>query len=435
MHYNAQVQKSIEILDSFDPTKGPLSPHIKGVLKPMEFAGSKDRRAITDLVYAVIRHTPFLLNVLNNSNENKYPWERNKGRQLMLAYFSLNHINLETIFNGDLHAPTRLSELEKKFLLESHKVFKELAHTEVAKTCLPQWLLDILKKSSELPDLIALNKGAPVDIRCTFDPKKLRKKLRDEGIESMTTSYAKKCLRLSTNQSLQNHPLFKMRHFDIQDESSQILATLCDPKPGMRILDLCSGAGGKSLALANICPTSYITATDINEKRLEIARKRVKDQQVTNIDFISYGRLHDQQHQESYDLVLVDAPCSGSGTLRRHPELKCLLTPKIITDYHHIQKSILYKAAAYVKPSGFLMYATCSLIPEENEAHIVPFIAKYPNFSLVNLSPICDKLLNKNPFDAFHGNDASPKESFLYLRPGQHETDGFFTALFQKKPL
>jgi len=434
MHYTAQVQTAVEVLDHFDPTKGPLAPHIKRTLKPLGFVGSKDRRSITDLVYAVIRKAPLLFKCLNPSQDN-HPWELNKGRQLMLAYTTLEGSDIEAVFKGDEHGPSPLTESEKENLAEIHDVFKDLKDTDIAKTCLPKWLFSILKQSCVLPDLVTLNQEAPVDIRCTFDPKKLRKKFRDEGIEATATPYAKKCLRLKTNQNLQNHSLFEMGHFDIQDESSQILAALCDPKPGMRILDLCSGAGGKALALANICPTAYITATDISKKRLEIAKKRVKDQKITNIKFIPYEGLHAQQHQGTYDLVLVDAPCSGSGTLRRHPELKCLLTPIMIDDYHDIQRGILHKAAAYVKPAGHLMYATCSLIPKENEAHIPPFKVKHPDFSLVNLRPFCDKLLNKNPFDVPHESETSSARNFLYLRTGQHETDGFFTALFQKDPL
>ena len=416
MKPNAQHQTAIEILDAYRPTHGPLAPRIKKELKTRRYAGSKDRRAIANIVFEVMRQAPLLMELLDIQS-----WKVMLGRPLMMAYLTLKEdTDIADIFTGEVNAPDILNEGEKQVCAD----LLAKSPSKAAGYWLPEWLYEKLKETCDEADFKALQGQAPFDIRCNEDVDGILSVLDEVSIEVKKTPYAPQALRILDKTNMQNHPLFEKGAIDIQDESSQILAHLCDPKPGMKILDLCAGAGGKALAMASLCPDAEITATDIELKRLKVAHGRAQQQGLSNIEFIEHAVfLRDTQHINAYDLVLVDAPCSGTGTLRRHPEMKVLLSPGKIDEYADLQKEILQDAQRFVADKGRLSYATCSFLTQENQDVAAAFLESFPFFSLVKVSEICDKVLSKIPEET---------GDFLELGPGKHETDGFFTAFFDK---
>lgn len=419
MRHNAHHQTALEILDTYRPSKSPLASHIKKELKNRRYAGSKDRRAITEIIYTIMRRAPLLLEALGLTE-----WETEKGRPLMLAYLALYQDNaiIDEIFCGDGHSPSACTNDEKDFI---KTLSLENNFSDAAQNWMGQWIFETLQETCTPEDFNQFKEQAPFDIRVSQSLGDIKEALELEStITLKETDYSPVGLRVSSQHNLQNHPLFQEGAFDIQEESSQIVSLLCHPKPSMKILDLCAGAGGKSLALAALCPEAEITATDIAPHRLDIAQKRAHQQALRNINFVDYRHfIKDVSHIELYDLVLVDAPCSGTGTLRRHPELKVSLSPDVIKGYIQTQQQLLIETQRFVAPKGRLVYATCSLLKGENQDQAKWFLETHPFFSEVRAKDICDKLLKKTP---------EQTGSFLELTPGKHKTDGFFAAFFDK---
>ena len=419
MRHNAHHQTAVEILDTYRPSKSPLASHIRKELKNRRYAGSKDRRAITEIVYTVMRRAPLLLEALGLPE-----WEIQKGRPLVLAYLALyqDAQTIDELFCSDGHSPTTCTDEERDFI---KTLSLENDFSDAAQNWMGEWLYTTLQETCTPEDFNQFKEQAPFDLRVNKSLSDIKEALgADETMTLEETAFSPVGLRVSSQHNLQNHPLFQEGAFDIQEESSQIVSLLCDPKPSMKILDLCAGAGGKSLALAALCPEAQIVATDIAPHRLDIAEKRAQEQGLRNIHFVDYRTfIRDVDHIELYDLVLVDAPCSGTGTLRRHPELKVSLSPDVIDDYIQTQQQLLIVGQRFVTPKGRLVYATCSLLKGENQAQAKWFLEAHPFFSEVKVVDICDKLLKKTPEET---------GSFLELTPGKHKTDGFFAAFFDK---
>ena len=250
--------------------------------------------------------------------------------------------------------------------------------------------------------------------------------LSNQGLESTPTPYSPVGLRLSGPTGLQNTEAFKKGDFEIQDEGSQIASLLCDAQPGMAVADVCAGAGGKALALAGTMNgQGLVDACDISAKRLskmgarltrsgaEIVRSHVLGQE---------GEDWFAEHQSGYDRVLVDAPCSGSGTWRRDPLAKWRLRPKDLEAYVTQQTEILRQAAVLVKSGGRLIYVTCSLLASEGENQIESFLAATPGFKVISAEQSWPKI-SSMPFPG--------PGPYLRLSPAKTETDGFFIAILE----
>lgn len=271
------------------------------------------------------------------------------------------------------------------------------------------------------------NQAAPLDLRVnTLKAKRqnVLAQLQNEGLDAQATPYSPWGIRLRDKPALQNHPLLLDGHIEIQDEGSQLLALLTGARRNEIVVDFCAGAGGKSLALgAMMQNTGRLYAFDINEKRLAKLKPRAQRAGINNLtiqrldhsDDAKLKRLHGKA-----DRVLVDAPCSGMGTLRRHPDLKYRQTPTQLNQLIELQQQILHSAAQLVRPKGHLIYATCSLLPQENQRQIETFLSNHPQFTALNVTEVCPQL---------------PASGGLYLQlwPHQHGTDGFFAAILQRK--
>lgn len=297
---------------------------------------------------------------------------------------------------------------------------------------LPDWLHERLEAhlgAAETEKLAAaLNEQAPLDLRVNVlkgDRKAIMKRLAEEGINAQEGHLSPLAIRLPEKLNLTRLSLFKEGLVEIQDEGSQLLGMLLAPRRGEMVMDFCAGAGGKTLLLGALMRnTGRVYAADISEKRLAKLKPRLERSGLANIFPMQIASEHDAKLKRfagKMDRVLVDAPCSGLGTLRRSPDLKWRQTPETITNYAEKQKSILKAAASLVKPGGRLVYATCSLLTEENEAVVDDFLSGHPEFSVI---PVGTELKRTG---------WKEEGEYLSLLPHKHGTDGFYAALLERK--
>lgn len=298
---------------------------------------------------------------------------------------------------------------------------------------MPAWLFEKLcvrfGEAEALELAQSLNRQAPLDLRVNA-LKAARENviaaLAEAPILAEPTPFAPLGLRIIKKPSIQNLPLFKDGSIEVQDEGSQLLAQVLGAKRGEMVVDFCAGAGGKTLALgAMMRNTGRLYAFDISEKRLAKLKPRLARSGLSNVHPVLIAHENDAKIKRlagKIDRVLVDAPCSGLGTLRRNPDVKWRQSPDALAELNLKQLSILGGAARLVKAGGRLVYATCSLLDEENDAIAEQFLASHPDFSLVPMKEILAE--QKIPLEM---------ENYLKLLPHRHQTDGFFAAIFERK--
>lgn len=298
---------------------------------------------------------------------------------------------------------------------------------------LPDWICDALSKRfspEELAQLAAaVNYPAPLDLRS--NPQKATRDqvldaLGKAGIEAGATPFAPFGVRVIGKPPLTKLDAFQDGWIEVQDEGSQLLCSIVAPKRGEMIVDFCAGAGGKTLALgAMMRSTGRLYAFDISDRRLAKLKPRLARSGLSNVNPVLIDSEHDAKIKRlagKIDRVLVDAPCSGLGTLRRNPDLKWRQTPESIAELTPKQASILASASRLVKKGGRLIYATCSVLDAENEAIVEQFLADHPDFALV---PARDVLAEQR-IDLDTGD-------YLSLWPHRHATDGFFAAVLERR--
>jgi 16S rRNA (cytosine967-C5)-methyltransferase len=298
---------------------------------------------------------------------------------------------------------------------------------------LPEWLYrKLIQECGEeqaLEMARVMNTPAPLDLRVNTV-----KTTREEAITELAKvpltceipPYAATALRIFKKPALQNLPIFKSGGIEVQDEGSQVLAQLVGAKRGEMVVDFCAGAGGKTLALGAIMRnTGRLYAFDISEKRLAKLKPRLARSGLSNVHPTMIAHENDVKVKRlagKVDRVLVDAPCSGLGTLRRNPDVKWRVQPESITELNQKQLSILSGASRLVKAGGRLVYATCSILREENEAIAEQFLATHPAFQLVPMHQVLEE--QRIPLQM---------ENHLKMLPHVHNTDGFFAAVFERR--
>ena len=296
---------------------------------------------------------------------------------------------------------------------------------------LPDWLWDRLVQQHGEPEAMRIAQGllrpAPLDLRVNLtriDRASAQEELAASGLETAPTAYSAAGLRLAGKPAINRHRLFLEGLVEVQDEGSQLLAWLLAPRRGEMIADYCAGAGGKTLAAAMLMRgTGRIYAMDVSAKRLAALAPRAARAGVTNVHTVLLGEdgARAKRLAGKLDRVLVDAPCSGFGTLRRNPDLKWRHKPQAIAELSTKQRRILADAARLVKRGGRLVYATCSILNEENDAVAAEFQRQNPEFSAVS----CAELLGAQRIALDTGER-------LRLFPHLHGTDGFYAAAFVK---
>lgn len=301
---------------------------------------------------------------------------------------------------------------------------------------LPDWiaqpLLAQLGEEGFWPLVHSLDQPAPLDLRVnTLKAKRevVQTALAAAGIEARSTPYSPWGLRIAGKPALNKLDLFLRGDVEVQDEGSQLLALITDPKRGEMVVDFCAGAGGKTLALgAAMKNTGRLYAFDVSGHRLDALKPRLARSGLSNVYPVQIAHERDDRIKRlagKIDRVLVDAPCSGLGTLRRNPDLRWRQSPEAIGELNAKQGVILASAARLLKPGGRLVYATCSLLDAENEAVGEAFSAAHPGFEKVDATPV---LAGMGVTDAGRLTTGGN----FRLWPHLHATDGFFAMIWRK---
>jgi 16S rRNA (cytosine967-C5)-methyltransferase len=401
-----------EVLRFTGPADVTLSYFFRGHPK----IGSRERGVIAEAVYGFLR------------NKSAYTNFSESGSGSAMRRLSL--LGLADAVGVD--AIGGLSEEEKQWLVRVLQIDRSNLPLPL-RTNLPQWLLEKLlaRYGEEETIKIAegLNRPAQLDLRVN-----IVKSSRDDALAALNeadiscepTPYSPLGIRLNRKPALQNISLFQDGAIEVQDEGSQLLAQLVGAKRGEMVVDFCAGAGGKTLALgASMRNTGRLYAFDVAEKRLAKLKPRLARSGLSNVHPVVIAHENDIKVKRlagKVDRVLVDAPCSGLGTLRRNPDMKWRHTLQSVTELREKQHGILAGAARLVKAGGRLVYATCSILDEENEEIVKQFLATHEDFELVPMNDVLSEL--KIPLQT---------GDYLRLFPHVHQTDGFFAAVLERK--
>ena len=379
--------------------------------------GHADRGFVAETVFTVLRRKRSLSARCGDDVTS---------RRLLLATLAciqgLNRRELDVVLN----------EVEGKWLSQAKAV--KLEDLPPAVRCdLPDWLYEALLAqfgAAEVEPLAAgLNQSAPLDLRVNLlkaERKDVLARLQADGLAAQACLYSPIGIRLVGKPALSKYPLFIDGRIEVQDEGSQLLGFLLQPKRGEMVADFCAGAGGKTLLLGALMRSQgRLYAFDVAEKRLAKLKPRLARSGLSNVHPVRIESENDIKIKRlagKLDRVLVDAPCSGLGTLRRNPDLKWRQTPEAVAELTVKQGAILHAASGLVKKGGRLVYATCSLLDAENETVVSAFLAKHPEF--VSLS--AEEVLRKQDIEISCGER-------LRLLPHQHGTDGFFAAVMERQ--
>lgn len=306
---------------------------------------------------------------------------------------------------------------------------------------LPEWLVQPLKDQlgdEFWPLAESMAQNAPLDLRVNVLKEKradVQKELAQEAIKSVATPYSPWGLRIEGKPALTKLDAFTRGAIEVQDEGSQLLALLLDAKRGEMVVDFCAGAGGKTLAIgATMRSTGRLYAFDVSAHRLDALKPRMARSGLSNIHPAAIAHERDERIKRlagKIDRVLVDAPCSGLGTLRRNPDLKWRQSAKAVQELVVKQAAILDSAARLLKPGGRLVYATCSILPQENEAIAEAFTAAHPDFVPLDAGEVLSQLKVEQAASLCSGGETGT--AYLRMWPHRHQTDGFFAAVWTRK--
>lgn len=430
----AHIQAAITLLTEIESGHAPADDLVGNYFRRHRFAGAKDRGAISGHIFAVLRHRAAL-----DWWVVRFGGQPGRPRSLLLAALVLiegwKPGAVAGACDGDRFRPAPLDREEKAFItaLEGRRLADPAMPVPV-RLNFPDWLLPHLHAAfgDDLAcEMEGLNGTAPLDLRVNAlkgDRLAAKLALEREGVAAEETRWSPLGLRVFERIPLATFESFREGLLEVQDEGSQLAALLAEARPGMRVVDFCAGAGGKTLALAaGMANKGMLVACDVSAKRLERAAQRLRRAGISNVQRRVLSTERDKwvkKHGESFDRVFVDAPCTGTGTWRRNPDAKWRLKPADLAELTEIQARILESASRLVKPGGRLVYATCSLLREEDEDQVGRFLEAHGEFSLV---PVV------RPWRAVTGRALPCAGDMLRLTPAKHGTDGFFVAVLQRR--
>lgn len=432
----ARIQSTIDVLEKIrDNTRVPMDSVIGDYMRTRRYIGSKDRNAIVERVYDMARAHARIgwwlenFNVEDTLRHRVLIW-------LMISEGAEEKRISKDLFDGSKYAPEELSAQEShivKLIAEGKYIGGGITHHDMPpeiKTECPPHYQDQLKAyfgDDFETEMAAMLEPATLDLRVnTFlaTREKAKDYLEADGVKTELCKYSETGLRCVQKSYLARTKAFAKGWVEIQDEGSQLIAQMCDAQAGMQVLDYCAGAGGKTLALAaamqrpNRTLSGRIVAMDNDERRLKKGRDRYKKAKVA--DIIEVRPLEEntkwlKRQKGKFDIVLTDVPCTGTGTWRRNPDMRWRTFGPSLQDLTEIQAEILDKVAPLVKPGGKLVYATCSLLPDENEEQIEKFLENHGD--KFEVQPVPEEFGNP----------------YLRMTPHRHNTDGFFTAVLVRK--
>jgi len=428
MRLGGRAQGAIEVLNDIQSRNRPASEALKAWGLDHRFAGSGDRAAIGNIVYDCLRQR----------DSTYYLMDSDKTRRLVLGTllrsWGFTCASLNEAFTDDKFAPDVLNDREIK-AFETRSLTDAAFHIQAD---VPEWLASSLEANfSEewVHEAQALSQRPPVDLRINSlksNRIKVAKALSRTGAKE--TKIARHGLRIAAGTGASRQPNvqaeagFQKGWFEIQDEGSQIVADLVFARPGEQVLDFCAGAGGKTLALAATMENKgQIHAYDANKQRLKPIYERSKRAGIRN------AQIHGPDDDLSalvgkMDRVVVDAPCTGTGTWRRRPDTKWKLNKEALEQRLTEQEEVLSEAAPFVRPGGYLVYITCSVLPEENESQVNSFLEDNRDFELLSVGEVWQ--------DLFGFDKPTPWSSdmkTITLTPASTNTDGFFFAVLERK--
>ena len=424
MHPNALLDLATDLLRQVLKLDQPADAVVSAFFRKHRTLGPRERHSLAETAYAVLRRKPLYEHLARAGSGSRE-------RRLAILGF---------------HAPRdflkqALSEPEKAWLdacdaVPPAELAPEYRHN------LPSWLVAPLRAQvgDEFDTLAAaLLEPAPLDLRVnTLKEKRAaaQAELAQAAIKAIETPYSPWGLRIAGKPALQKLDAFTRGAVEVQDEGSQLLALLLDARRGEMVADFCAGAGGKTLAIgASMRNTGRLYAFDVSAHRLDALKPRLARSGLSNVHPVAIAHERDERVKRlkgKMDRVLVDAPCSGLGTLRRNPDLKWRQQPKDVAELQAKQLAILTSAARLVKPGGRLVYATCSVLPDENEAIAAAFGAEHADFEPLNVAELLQALKLPDAA-ALCTTDAAQPGQYLRLWPHRHGTDGFFAAAWQRK--
>ena len=420
----ARIAAAIEVLSELDTVGGPLDAVLASYFKARRFFGSKDRAAVAERVYGVYRGRARL-----EWHLARVGVETPDARSRVIAALTLLDrtpaAQIGPLFQAGQYAPAPLTSAEQQLAerLTDQRLEPRDMPERVRVEC-PEWAEASLRTvfgESFAAEMIALCGRAPLDLRANAlkaSRDEAHAALAEDGILTTPTPLSPWGLRVDGRPPVSATRALKDGLVDVQDEGSQILALVTDARPGMQVVDFCAGAGGKTLALAaTMANKGRIVACDISADRLARAAQRLRRAGVHNAERRVLSSERDpwvKRHKAQFDRVLVDAPCTGTGTWRRNPDARWSRGGPDLAELIDLQGRILASAARLVKPGGRLVYSTCSLLHEEDEDVARAFLAAHPRFRIV---PV--------------GSLLPAQEEFLRLTPRRHGTDGFFAAVME----
>lgn len=406
----------------------PADALIAPYFKDRRYLGSRDRGFIAETVYGTLREFLRYRFVLYGRHDAR---DLNPVREApgALAAFLLE---AERYDKKEIAEGARIPAGEIERILRLLDKWKSVPPSmpeperSAAEFALPVWLAgELLRQYGDdaRPLMGALKEPAPITLRAntlltTRD--RLADSLREHGVESVPGRFAPDALVLKRRMNANALPEFKQGLFELQDEGSQLLSVLLDPHPNWKVFDACAGAGGKTLHLAAIMKgRGGVTAHDVNERRLMNFRPRLRRSGAQNVRLMKPDEFRRARPDlmGTFDAVLIDAPCTGTGTLRRNPGMVLTLEREMLERVVRLQREILENYAPLVKPGGVLFYATCSLLDQENREQVAGFLERNSGWEIAPLNV---------------PDTAGTPEGFFRMTPHQHGTDGFFGAAFRR---
>ena len=424
----ARVSAAIEVLADIEARKRPAAEALKDWGVGHRFAGSSDRAAIGNLVFDALR----------TRASSAYAMGEDTPRAVVLrtlvTSWQMTPDQVAALADGSRHEPEPLSEAELG-QLRSGLPLDAPAHI---RGDYPEWLAPELERafgSRAGEEGAALAKRAPIDLRVNT-----LKAPRDKVLKALRRFHAEPTphsplgVRIvqgpgaARSPHVEAEPGHGKGWYEVQDEGSQVATLLSGAKPKEQIIDLCAGAGGKTLGLAALMRnTGQLYAYDTDRLRLRPIFERLKRAEVRNAQVLPAGDGEAlAKLQGKMDLVLIDAPCTGSGVWRRRPDAKWRLSPQMLEARLAEQQAVLEEGAVLVKPGGRLAYITCSVLPPENRDQVEGFLGRHQEFKLAPWQPLWEQALTTPPLLSSDGS-----EDTLLMTPLSHGTDGFFVAVMQ----
>lgn len=427
----ARLAATLEVLVEDQDSDRPADAVASAYFRKRRYIGSKDRGAVAAAYYGVLRHRARL--DWHLARHDASPSARNRLLAYQILVAGNTQADLAGLFNGGQYAPQALTDDESTMLASlSDQILDDPAMPLGARAECPDWATAGLQAAfgdrfeAEVSALVA---EAALDMRVNTlrgEREALLAELAGIGIAAEPTPYSPIGLRVAGRPPLGQVEAFRRGAIEVQDEGSQLLSLLVDAQPGFQVVDFCAGAGGKSLAMAAAMGgKGRIVACDVSSGRLIRAKERIKRGGIDNVEPRQLTNERDRwvkKQKGKFDRVLVDAPCSGIGAWRRNPDARWRDVD--LDTLTALQDRILESAARLPKPGGRLIYATCSMLPAENEDRIARLLTQLPDFDVVPVGRVWNEVL---------GTECPVSGDYLHLSPASTGTDGFFAAILERR--